>query len=281
MNLKTLRTQMNFTQKQLADKMDTTQQTIARWENGKTPLNAAQIKHLCSILQCTAQDLLGWEVEDDEEAFDGGMLLDHGTPYGTLRLRMGFGVREYPIGDVARDAVEGYMDRNGSLNHKAGRLETLVFATLTRRLLLVNASALRSVSLISDEVEAMPAYEAADEEGVEEFDFDDGDLGDDLEDAIPIQEAICVTFKDGSVELFPFSQGVADEVYALLAGTELQAGRFLMVEDEEAGARRTFIELNEVAMLDLPAELFATMTSDDDVAMLDQPAEFFATTTID
>lgn len=260
MNLKSFRTQQNLTQKQLAEKMDTTQQTVARWENGKTALSSAHIKQLCAVLHCTPQDLMGWEIEG--EGFDGTMLLEHGFPYGTLRLTMGFGVQQHPIGDLDRDTVNAFLERRSVLNHKKDAPEWLVVTTLRKRLLLVNPASLRGVGIVSDDIEAMPDLQK--EEGAP-LGWDSDHDG--LERS---GEGLRVTFIDGTAENYALSEEVANDVYSILIGNEVGEGCFLTVQDDEAGHHRSFINMGHIAMLDLPAELFASLTTDEGVDINDE-----------
>jgi transcriptional regulator with XRE-family HTH domain len=253
MNLKNIRTQQNLTQKQLAEKMDTTQQTVARWETGKTALSSAHIKQLCSVLHCAPQDLMGWEIEG--EGFDGAMLLEHGFPYGTLRLTMSVGVQEHPIGDIDRDAVNAFLERRNVLNYKKDAPEWLVVTTLRKRLLLVNPASLRGVGIVSDDIEAMPELENVEDTPLS-WDRDHDGLEGSGED-------LHVTFIDGTTENYALSEEVANDVYSILIGNDVGEGCFLTVQDDEAGGLRTFINMGQVAMLDLPAELFASLTSDE------------------
>jgi transcriptional regulator with XRE-family HTH domain len=257
MSLKTLRTRMNFTQKQLAEKMDTTQQTMARWETGKTQLNADQIKQLCGILQCTAQELLGWKAEWGEEvAFDESSLFEFGFPFGTLKLGMACGTREFPIGDVAKGDVEAFLDRHSVLHHNKGGKEWIVVTTLSKRLMLVNFAAVRTVGLVSDEIEAMPAYHDAaapvDDAGPQA----DGNV-------VALHDELRVTFIDGAEGTYRLTESVAQEVYGLLLASEAPRGSVMMIESEEGGQQRTYVQLGEVAMINLPAGLFAELTGDD------------------
>jgi transcriptional regulator with XRE-family HTH domain len=249
MNLKTLRTQMSLTQKQLAEKMDTTQQTIARWETGKTQLNSAQIKQLCGLLHCTVQDLLGWDLGDD---FDERSFFEHGEPYGTLRLNFAFGVHEFPIGEVARDEVDGFLSRRSVLNSGKESADWLALTAMSNRLLLVNPAAIRTLAIISDEVEAMPSFD------------DDADSEEADEAESWLKEALRVTFSDGTEEAYLMSQAAANDLYAILAGNDPHAGSMLIVEDPEAGHFRTYVNLSRVAMIELPAGMFHAMTTDDD-----------------
>jgi transcriptional regulator with XRE-family HTH domain len=267
MNLKSLRTKMDLTQKQLAEKMDTTQQTFARWETGKTPLNAANIQRLCGILKCTAQELMGWENESDDEPFDRDNLLEVGIPFGTLKLGMTCGAQEFPIGNIAKDDVDAFLDRHSAVNRSKDGREWMVLTTLRRRLLLINFAAVQTVGLISNDVEAMPAYE-------------DDDVGSTVVEAHPqadrngnlegihrtshaMHDEIQVTFLNGKEETYLLTDAVAHEVYCILMAGDVRSGSVLMIEDEEAGQQRTYVQLSEVAMIDLPVELFAELTNDD------------------
>lgn len=252
MNLKDIRTQMNLTQKQLAEKMDTTQQTVARWENGKTPLNSAHIKQLCSVLHCTPQDLMGWVLDD--EGFNGARLLEHGLPYGTLRLTTSFGVQEHPIGEFDREAVNQFIERRSVVNYQKEGTGWLAVTTLNRRLLLINPTSLRSVAIVSDDIEAMPGFQAED---YAPSGWDGGHEG--------LQgpgEDFCVTFIDGIERDYALTEVVANDVYSILIGHDVREGCFLTVQEDAGGALRSSVNLGHIAMLDIPAELFAALTTD-------------------
>lgn len=257
MNLKALRTKLNLTQKQLADLMNTTQQTVARWENEKTPLNTAHIKQLCGILHCTAQELMGWDFED-EGGFDTAMLSDYGLPYGTLRLTFAFGAKEFPIGEVARDEVDGFLSGRSILNRRKHNSAWLALTTMGKRLLLVNPAAIRTLAIISDDIAAMPSF--GEEEGYEVDASDENEF----HQPIPAKELVRVAFTDGTEKTYRLSQAAADDIYAILAGNHPEAGSMLVIEEHEAGHLRTYVNSSEVAMIELSAALFDTMTTDFD-----------------
>lgn len=54
-----LRRQHNLTQRQVADALETQEQTIRNWEQGRhTPrLTIPQVKKLCTLFNCTIHDL--------------------------------------------------------------------------------------------------------------------------------------------------------------------------------------------------------------------------------
>ena len=59
MKLKELRKNMGHTQQKLAEMLDVNQQTVARWENGKTEPSIAQLKDLAMIYQTSVDAILG------------------------------------------------------------------------------------------------------------------------------------------------------------------------------------------------------------------------------
>lgn len=57
--LKALRVEKQWTQAALAQKLRTTQQTIARYETGEREPDFATINRMCDLFNCTADYLLG------------------------------------------------------------------------------------------------------------------------------------------------------------------------------------------------------------------------------
>ena len=58
-NIVKLRQQKNMTQRQIAEKLNYTEQTISNWERGKSFPDVESIKALCKIFNCTTDQLLG------------------------------------------------------------------------------------------------------------------------------------------------------------------------------------------------------------------------------
>lgn len=61
MKLKEIRLRAGLTQEQLAERINTTQCCISRWENGKDRPNIEIVRQLASVLRCTTDELLGVE----------------------------------------------------------------------------------------------------------------------------------------------------------------------------------------------------------------------------
>ena len=57
-NLKTLRKENNFSQKDLAEKLNTTVKTISHWETGYSEPSISQIIELCEVFALNPDELL-------------------------------------------------------------------------------------------------------------------------------------------------------------------------------------------------------------------------------
>lgn len=53
------RKRLSLTQKELADKMDTTQKTISAWEVERSEPTMGDVIKLCNVFDCTIEDLTG------------------------------------------------------------------------------------------------------------------------------------------------------------------------------------------------------------------------------
>lgn len=68
-NLKRIRKELDFTQDELADKLNVPRQTISRWENSESYPESVDIEELCDIFNCKLDDLLN-EKTKDLKSFD-------------------------------------------------------------------------------------------------------------------------------------------------------------------------------------------------------------------
>lgn len=66
--IKNYRTLRNLSQRALAEKLDKSVNTIANWERGLSCPDVNSMLDLCSVLQITPNELLGWE--DNQEYTD-------------------------------------------------------------------------------------------------------------------------------------------------------------------------------------------------------------------
>ena len=63
-NIRFYRQQHALSQEELAEKMDTSRQTISSWENGKTYPNIQSLISLSNIFNTSVEDLIKEEIED-------------------------------------------------------------------------------------------------------------------------------------------------------------------------------------------------------------------------
>lgn len=96
-SIKEMRSGMGGTLSDLAHKMGTTQQTIARWETGKSEVGAPQLRYLAVIFGCSVDRLLGTKSEARRMHSRAASHLSSREPYGTSRIGFRLGQRYYPI----------------------------------------------------------------------------------------------------------------------------------------------------------------------------------------
>ena len=68
MHIREYRKAAGMTQRELADAIGKTYVTVQSWEKGTTYPNADSLLQMCSLFNCTPNDLLGWY--DDHPAHD-------------------------------------------------------------------------------------------------------------------------------------------------------------------------------------------------------------------
>lgn len=151
--LKELRSRYGLKQKDVAEKLGTTQQTIARWETGQTAIPVAQLKDLAALFSCSVDELLGFELHPSERTGAAFGRADHQHPFGTLWVSFGFGRRAYPIDEQQRDHVVEKLRPGFDLDGQKGWLQ---FGTLDNRLVFLNPTYLADLELVSDDKEPMP-----------------------------------------------------------------------------------------------------------------------------
>jgi transcriptional regulator with XRE-family HTH domain len=165
--LKALRTKFGFTQKRVAEHLETTQQTIQRWESGQTEIPAGQLRDLSVLFGCSIDELLGVDAKSKRRK-EGFARARHETPWGTLKVRFAFGERQYPIDVHERDNLLGAFHSAIDLKRPKGLVE---FTALDNRLVFLNPAFVLDVWVVTDDHEAMPffaspeAYQALSKDG--------------------------------------------------------------------------------------------------------------------
>jgi transcriptional regulator with XRE-family HTH domain len=165
--IKRLRTGLGLTQRDLAQQLGVSQQTVARWEGGAT-VPTKYLRDVAILLSCTLADLLGYGepsyVARWAERRKGERLDNSDVPYGTLRIAFAppAGVspvaieersREYPITEGERRRLSIRLERRDGVE------EWLSFETLNNKFVCVNRRAIEMIETVGDDVEAMPPFE--------------------------------------------------------------------------------------------------------------------------
>jgi transcriptional regulator with XRE-family HTH domain len=152
--LKALRLASNYTQEDLASKLDVTQQTIGRWETGKAEPNIAALRDIAVIFGTSVDDLLDMEsrrVTTNHYCFSLGQgernssEVDGFWGHVGVLLNGDQKTRWYPItlGEANRCSTALQSSSTGSS-------PWLAVGTLNNRLLVFHLSAVKRIWLLDD-----------------------------------------------------------------------------------------------------------------------------------
>lgn len=158
LNLRSLRQGRGLSQAGLAGLLDTTQQTIARWETGKSQVNIGQVRKLAAALACSVGDLLG--PEDDKAPVDGAaprlVAEQDGRVFGTLQIDFRALSRNYPISESVARTLQRQMREPRS---EPGLSAWIIGATLNNRYLFINRSHLAALTILGTDIEPAERFE--------------------------------------------------------------------------------------------------------------------------
>jgi transcriptional regulator with XRE-family HTH domain len=272
--IKEHRARLGLTQKEVADRLKTTQQTIARWETFKTAVPAAQLKELAVLFDTSVDALLASERSQfRKSAF---AVVNHSVPFGTARFRLPFGIREYPIDEPTSDQLHDNLVTYVEPKAYEGWFQ---FSTLDNKLVLINPDFVRRISIISDDAEAMPSfyhpevYRAlndgndasveADSVIARQADQIRKGLGED--GVLELIDQVSVRYADGNVDKFCLDEDTATEIYMFSNHAQFVVPKnaFLKLNDE-GGYVRDLVNLGGVAVLEVPLENYLRHILDDD-----------------
>lgn len=273
-SIKELRTAMGWTQNDLAQKMGTTQQTIARWETGKSEVGAPQLRDLSVIFGCSVDRLLGSKNAARRVHSRAASHLSSGEPYGTSRIVFGGGSRDYPIDVENMQYIEKRLFGEFGLEDNTSWLE---FAALNNRLVLVNLAAVKSWKLLSDDEEEMPDYETTAVYEALHHDYvpEVGTPAYAARAAIvkrleprgteQLTHVTHVVFCDGTVEKHFLDDEVVSAIFDLMANQDEVGSNAFTLVGAEGGHVRSFVNLSHVALIDVPHFEFSRVMTIDDV----------------
>lgn len=267
--LRELRTRYGFKQKDVADKLGTTQQTIARWETGQTAIPAAQLKDLAVIFDCSVDQLLGVSPRAEGHSRTQFAAADHGIPFGTARFVFSFGEREYPIDEPTKSRLLKTTIEDAGLKEAKG---WFVFSTLNNKLVLLNPDTVRQFVLVSDDAEGMS--DLYHPEAYRALESGETDIGPELAHRIDslrqdlgptdVDAALSTThvvYRDGAVERMYLDGEAADGVFNIVwDAAEVPTNTFVVLEAEGEEVQK-LVNLGHVAALEVPLERYLRLTS--------------------
>jgi transcriptional regulator with XRE-family HTH domain len=270
--IKKFRTQSGMTQQQLAEKLRTTQQTIARWEGGKGEIPVPMLKELALLFGRSVDELLGIEIAPDTWSDTPFAIAEHGTPYGSLKLSLTVADLEYPIDEKARESLLHQLGRLEPDRDDKGQEPWLYFWTLDNKIVLANPDCIEQLELVGDDVEAMPTYEhpevyrALEELDDREFEIGEGvkaqcgrvieELGGE-EAAVRAVTHARVLFRNGEEawQSMMEADDASDYWNMELNYRDLRQQSFIRVESE-GYYRDRFVNLAQVVLIEVPANRF-------------------------
>ncbi|WP_286884931.1 helix-turn-helix transcriptional regulator [Thalassospira sp.] len=268
MKIKEFRTRIQMTQSALAEQLGTTQQTIARWETGKTELSVSQLKALAVALHCSVEELVGSAIPASKQAQSPFALFKPDFPFGSLKLNTGTQTFAFPIDEQARDQLLEALRETTHQPVKPGSQRWLSARTLNNRILFINPAHCSEISLIDDNAEEMPhfthpeVYAALEEwhqdDNRKNFEQEREDLqkaheGMDLELWV---KSIEVHFSNGETSVYLLEEETVGELIELDAYLDaIVQNQFLRVF-RDSGYEHQFVNLEKVAIISAPANLF-------------------------
>lgn len=275
MQLREMRKRQQMTQAELAQQMGTTQQTIARWESGKTELTVSQLGDLAVVLGCGIPDLLGRNKTESKHRGSPFAVSETGTPYGTLRVTFGKIEYAYPIDEVARNEAMQAMNLLSFINNSSAQRRWMTLRTMDNYILFINPEHLSEVDIVSDDVAMMPRFAPVEfyaalsdpEEPVLSNEFREL-----FEELYPEQEIDKVRDQLDSLEVVlastgeVFASSLTEETAVELEGFEMHSNSiprdtFLMVH-EDSDYMAKFVNLSSVALIKVPAERYLRILHD-------------------
>jgi transcriptional regulator with XRE-family HTH domain len=273
--LKQCRAEMGLTQQQLAAMLDTTQQTIARWESGRLAIPSAILKDLAIILNCTIEDILGTASKKRSmysRSFPR-LFADHHEQvslYGGLSIDIeGFEDFKFAIDEEHYKFISQFFDDFP----ETIKTEWITLKTMDNWFLFINLRRLTYLETYDDDAQQAPAFEHPEvyKALTNQLELEEQDLSDELlqycEEKIQefresndreiwnyYNEAIIYTRQGSEYRLF-LSDFNIEEFYRFSTFLHEQSDncpRFLRFEDDTLGGLKVF-NINHLAFIKVPA----------------------------
>ena len=167
------RARVGLTQAAVAEALGVSQQTVARWETGRTP-PSRYLRELSQLLELPVADLLEQPTRKSRTRSQRLELSQAGAvPFGTVRIDLmplseegwltaseraaanEWTPYEYPISEKTRESLAAQLARRDP------GVSWLWFASLDNRIVLANLHLIEAVALISNSIEDMLTHQPA------------------------------------------------------------------------------------------------------------------------
>jgi transcriptional regulator with XRE-family HTH domain len=267
-----------MTQSELAQRVDVSQQTIARWESMKSEIPITSLRKISVVFGCSLNDLI--HLEDEfastlravtklrKEVF-GYSNREPDMPWGTVRVEF-LGYTEnlsVPIDFFTYEDFGGFV-RELSCDYDG----FISFSTLDNRVIILNAKYIRELVFIDDNVEAMPHYYHAeiyraltemdldyDSDKMAEIDAEAAKRFEDVDKRESIAEIATLVDVEGNVNTVISSKETYNGVFSLLSP---EPKVFIPLEEREEGMER-LIRADRVLFASMPLVKYQILFADD------------------
>lgn len=277
--IKELRVAFNYTQKDLAEMLDTTQQTIARWESGKVEPNLATLRDLAVIFGVSTDEIIGKSPTDKKMKSIFPYYFGHKNAnfsgywgnFGVL-LNGQKHTRWYPITSDERTRISNTLSNRG--------VDDCWFSvpTLNNRFLALNLKTVRKIWLLDEACDApddwnlegmdVEGYSSEIYQGVDEYFLNINNWQETTSEKyrIVIQDFINEKNLDAnnatsflhsttiySINGDTFSYIVNEkDLFELFGSTECQDTKAMVGLHEFGGQFESYYPVNSLSMVDMP-----------------------------
>ena len=164
MKLKKIRKDLGITQRALAIQLETTQQTVARWESGKTRLNLDQIFRICDVLECSHTDLVDLRGLERTQTRNRNRLSISDTElWGVLEFATIRDTHKFPITATEKKRVSKQLKQRGPGFQGSEMCDSMFWLnlrTLNNKHIFINSRYIRSISLNKKSKQEAPSYQS-------------------------------------------------------------------------------------------------------------------------
>lgn len=263
--IKEFRARFKINQARLAEKIGVSQQTIARWESGKSDVPMSSLRKIAAAYGISVSDLIYLDdevtkslkkVERSRDVIWPYSDITHDAPWGELYLRLnGFSEElSYPVDYMT---VDTFKDVMVDYDSEFGMFEG--FTTLDNKLVYVNVNEIQEVRFEDDALQEMSAYHHQDVyKLLEEMDYDSSidslkDYGDSVAEEFSdpdyrysVSDIITIVTKYGITFRLPATEKTIDSIMTGILG---KTYKFIVIDDFD---EERIVHTSQIVYLHMP-----------------------------